>query len=125
MWPFLQKWDNTGTWYSWHMGTTDQFPVRLGKRGRLVLPALLRRRLGLDAGERLLLTVDGEGGFRAISAREQARQLRGLYRHLAPGRSLADELIAERRQEARRCSPSCKANPVTRPSRSRWPRGAS
>jgi hypothetical protein len=33
--------------------------------------------------------------------RAAARRLRGLFGELAPGRSLADELIAERRAEAR------------------------
>lgn len=80
----------------------EQFAVALGDRGRLVLPAPLCRRLDLHPGDRLIITVDPEGGFRAISAREQARRLRGLYRDLAPGRSLAAELIAARREEARR-----------------------
>jgi hypothetical protein len=34
--------------------------------------------------------------------RAAAERLRGLYAHVAPGRSLADELIAERREEVRR-----------------------
>lgn len=76
--------------------------IALGDRGRLVLPARLRRRLDLKPGDRLIVTVDDSGGFRVVSAREQARKLRGLYRDLAPGRSLVDELIAERREEARR-----------------------
>jgi hypothetical protein len=33
--------------------------------------------------------------------RAAAKRLRGLFREVAPGRSLADELIAERRAEAR------------------------
>ena len=37
-----------------------------------------------------------------MSAREQARRLFGVFRDLAPGRSLVDELIAEQREEARR-----------------------
>jgi hypothetical protein len=37
-----------------------------------------------------------------VSAREVAGRLRGLLRDVAPGRSLADELLAERRAEARR-----------------------
>jgi hypothetical protein len=37
-----------------------------------------------------------------VSARQLARRLRGLFKDLAPGRSLVDELIAERREEARR-----------------------
>jgi AbrB family looped-hinge helix DNA binding protein len=81
---------------------TAHYSVTIGERGRIVLPAQLREELGLRPGERLIITADPEGGFRAISARERARQLFGLYRDLAPGRSLADELIAERRAEASR-----------------------
>jgi AbrB family looped-hinge helix DNA binding protein len=80
----------------------ERYTVALGERGRLVLPAQLRRRLDLHPGDRLILTVEPEGGFRVVTVREQARRLLGLYRDLAPGRSLADELIAERREEARR-----------------------
>ncbi len=82
------------------MSRSERYTIVLGERGRLVLPAPLRRRLHLQPGDRLLVTMDPEGGFHVISAREQARRLCGLYRDLAPGRSLADELIAERREEA-------------------------
>jgi hypothetical protein len=34
--------------------------------------------------------------------RAAAERLRGLFAHVAPGRSLADELIADRRAEVRR-----------------------
>jgi AbrB family looped-hinge helix DNA binding protein len=89
-------------WYVRRMDTRERFTVLLGERGRIVLPAPLRRRLGLQSGDRLIVTPDGEGGFRVVSARVQARRLHGLYRDLAPGRSLAEELIAERRDESRR-----------------------
>jgi len=84
------------------MSHIDNYTVALGERGRIVLPAPLRRRLDLQPGDRLILIVDSNGGFRVVSAREQANRLLGLYRDLAPGRSLADELIAERRDEAKR-----------------------
>lgn len=82
------------------MNHGERFTIALGERGRLVLPARLRQRLGLQPGDRLIVTVDAGGGFRVISARDLAQRLFGLYRDLAPGRSLADELIAERREEA-------------------------
>jgi AbrB family looped-hinge helix DNA binding protein len=85
----------------------EHFSISLGERGRIVLPAQLRRRLDLHPGDRLIVTVEEEGGFRVVSARELARRMRGLYRDLAPGRSLADELIAERREEARREDQGC------------------
>lgn len=84
------------------MNHTERYTITLGERGRLVLPARPRQRLDLQPGDRLLVTLDAEGSFRVVSAREQARRLRGRYRDLTPGRSLADELIAERREEARR-----------------------
>ena len=84
------------------MSHIDNYTVALGERGRIVLPAPLRRRLDLQPGDRLILTVDSNGGFRVVSAREQANRLLGLYGDLAPGRSLADDLIAERRDEAKR-----------------------
>jgi AbrB family looped-hinge helix DNA binding protein len=80
----------------------DRYTIALGDRGRLVLPARLRRRLDLHPGDRLIVTADDEGGFRVVPARQLADRLYGLYRHLAPERSLVDELIAERREEARR-----------------------
>lgn len=82
-----------------YMSQAERHTIALGERGRLVLPARLRRRLDLHPGDRLLVTVDDDGGFRVVSASEQAKRLRGLYRDLARGRSLADELIAERREE--------------------------
>lgn len=89
-------------WYHLGMSSTERYTITLGERGRLVLPARLRQRLELQPGDRLIITTDAEGGLRAVSAREQAERLHGLYRDLAPGRSLVDELIAERREEARR-----------------------
>ncbi|MFN8590425.1 MAG: AbrB/MazE/SpoVT family DNA-binding domain-containing protein [Thermomicrobiales bacterium] len=76
--------------------------MAIGDRGRVVLPARLRDQLDLQPGDRLIIIVDPEGGFRAVTAREQAKRLYGLYRDVAPARSLSDELIAERRAEARR-----------------------
>lgn len=80
----------------------ESFSVTLGDRGRLVLPSRLRRRLDVGEGDRLIIFVDGDGGFRGVSAREQARRLCGLYSDLAPARSLSEELIAERREEVQR-----------------------
>jgi AbrB family looped-hinge helix DNA binding protein len=82
------------------MSHIRHFTVSVGERGRLVLPAALRRQLALQPGDRLVLTIDPDGGFRAVSARERATRLLGLYRDVASGRSLTDDLIAERREEA-------------------------
>lgn len=78
-----------------------RYTIRLGARGRLVLPAAVRKELGLDEGDRLILTVEAPEQLGLTSARVAAASAKGLLRRVAGDRSLADELIAERRQEAR------------------------
>jgi len=89
-------------WYIIRMPHFDAFPVQLGDRGRLVLPAAIRKRLRLREGDELLVTVQPDGSLRLTSPRQAVRETRGLYRARAGGRSLSDELIAERRAEVKR-----------------------
>ena len=71
--------------------------VTLGRQGRLVLPVAVRAALGLQPGDTLHLRLEDQ---RVVLERpvHAARQLRGLARVL-DGRSLVDELLAERRAE--------------------------
>lgn len=71
----------------------------LGKQGRLVIPAEVRTRLGLAAGDRLHLHI---AGSRLVLERQQdaAAELRGLASNIPRSRSLVDELLAERRLAA-------------------------
>ena len=73
--------------------------VTLGKQGRLVIPAEMRSALGWPPGERLHVRVDGP---RIVIERpkDAVAQLRSLGKHVAHGRSLVDELLAERRAAA-------------------------
>lgn len=73
--------------------------IRLGRQGRVVLPAEVRRRLELEEGQVLLLRE--EEGRIVLETREAAlRRLREPFASIPPGVSLAGELIAERRREA-------------------------
>jgi antitoxin PrlF len=74
--------------------------VKLGKQGRVVIPAQLRQSLGLVEGDELHLTPSG-GGFMVRSHAAALAELRALGAGIAPNRSLVDELIAERRAVAR------------------------
>jgi AbrB family looped-hinge helix DNA binding protein len=79
--------------------------VSLGPQGRLVIPAKLRRELGLEEGA--TLAIRSEGGRLILEPREEVlRRLRGRFAQVADGRLLSEELIAERREEARRESGS-------------------
>ena len=75
------------------------FVVRLEAKGRVVLPAEVRKALDLKEGERLLLRLRSEGSLELLSFRQIARRVRGLWRNLAPGESLVEELIRDRREE--------------------------
>ena len=74
--------------------------VRLGAQGRLVVPAPIRKALGFRPGENLVARI--ENGHLVIEKPEAVeRRLHGYFRKF-DGRSLAEELIAERREEARK-----------------------
>ena len=72
--------------------------VVLGVQGRLVVPAEVRKELGLAAGDELVLHT--EAGRLVLERREDAgKRLRGLY-SCAATEGAVDELLAERRQAA-------------------------
>lgn len=81
----------------------ETYTLTVGDRGRLVLPASVRKKLGLEKGDRVSLAVKPGGEMRLISRREAIKRLEGMHEDLvSSGGSLVDELIAERREEARR-----------------------
>jgi AbrB family looped-hinge helix DNA binding protein len=82
--------------------TSTPVPVRLGPQGRLVIPIDLRRELSLDEGSELTIRSDDHRLILEPRA-EVLRRLRGRFqRPTDAGVSLADELLADRRAEARR-----------------------
>lgn len=71
------------------------FPVTMGDRGRLVIPADVRGRLGFEAGTPLVLVETRHGVI--LATRNQAKT---LLREQLRGVSLVEELLAERRTAA-------------------------
>jgi AbrB family looped-hinge helix DNA binding protein len=97
------------SWYILEMahessrGTLMRYEVQLGNRGRLVLPAKVRQELGLHPKDRLVLTVEESGELRLVSLRHQVERCMGMFKGIGPpGKLVSEELIAERRREARR-----------------------
>ena len=74
----------------------------LSANGRIVIPAAIREELGVKPGDPVLMEV--ENGVLRIESYPTmiARIQRELAPYIQPGISLADELISERREEARR-----------------------
>lgn len=68
--------------------------------GRVQLPADVRRQLSLSEGDTVLIeVVDGEVHLRPLLANIRRIQER-MKPYIIPGRSVVDELIADRRREA-------------------------
>lgn len=76
--------------------------LRLDAAGRIVVPASMRKEMGIQPGEILSArVVDGE--LRLLSREAAVRRAQKLVRSYIPeGTRLVDELIAERRREEAR-----------------------
>lgn len=79
----------------------DAQRVKIVDGGKLVIPAAMRRNLGISTGDTVLVDVhDGELRVRSVPrAIERARAI--VRRYVPEGEQLADELIADRRAEAK------------------------
>lgn len=76
--------------------------LRLNENGRIVIPASIRKAVGIRSGEEVILWAEN-GEVRITTAAKRARRAQQLLRKYVPeGVSLSDELIAERRREAER-----------------------
>ncbi|MGA2559734.1 MAG: AbrB/MazE/SpoVT family DNA-binding domain-containing protein [Terracidiphilus sp.] len=74
--------------------------TKLAPNGRIVIPAVIREKMGFASGDTLLLEVeDGVLRVESFDAR-LARIQDELVELVGPERLLSDELIAERRAEA-------------------------
>jgi AbrB family looped-hinge helix DNA binding protein len=76
--------------------------ARINENGRIVIPATFRKALGIHPGETVVLRIEGDE-LRITTLRQRVARAQHLIRkHVPSSKSLADELIAERRDAARR-----------------------
>jgi AbrB family looped-hinge helix DNA binding protein len=77
----------------------NQVKTKLAEGGRIVIPAEFRQALGLQVGDVVILRL-AEGTLRIFTPMQAIQYAQELLRpYLPEGRSLSDELIAERRLE--------------------------
>jgi len=76
--------------------------IRVGKQGRIVLPASIRRELDINEGDQLSVEVDEEGRVVMESPEAALKKIRQQLKERMGDRSLVDELIADRRREFER-----------------------
>jgi len=96
-------------WRNWFrsQGTTDDgaatnADIEVGEAGRIVLPAAIRKKLGIREGD--VLTAEVIDGDIVLTPLESGiKKAQALVRRYVPeGVSLVDELLEERRREAAR-----------------------
>jgi AbrB family looped-hinge helix DNA binding protein len=75
--------------------------VKVNENGRVVIPASFRKALGINAGDEVILSVEDDELRITTLKRRLERAQRHVRKYVKPGTSLVDELIAERRREAR------------------------
>jgi AbrB family looped-hinge helix DNA binding protein len=74
--------------------------TKVTQGGRIVIPAEMRKQLGIEIGEDLNLQLENDS-LRVTTRQAALRRIQQKLRELAPeGLSLVDELIADRRREA-------------------------
>jgi AbrB family looped-hinge helix DNA binding protein len=77
--------------------------TRLEKSGRILIPAAVRRQLGLSAGSQVLVKVEASGALQVTSRSQALTKVREEIRKYIPvGQDLAEELIRDRRAEVER-----------------------
>jgi AbrB family transcriptional regulator (stage V sporulation protein T) len=84
------------------LGANTVWQTKLDASGRIVLPAEARLELGLDQGDEVLLVRD-EHGLHVKTPAQLVREVQAYFSALWPKeRSVTEELLRERREEALR-----------------------
>ena len=70
-------------------------------KGRLFIPAEVRKSTRLREGANVVIQSLGDGEFKVSSLTSVARRSAGVFRHLrGDGESVSEELIEDRKREA-------------------------
>jgi AbrB family looped-hinge helix DNA binding protein len=84
------------------MPVTEHASAKINANGRIVIPAAIREEMGLRPGDSVVLTLE-DGILHVESYRSVIRKVQDeMQKYVKPGVLASEELIAERREEARR-----------------------
>ena len=76
--------------------------LKVNENGRVVIPLEFRKALGVEAGDEVILSWKDDEICVTTMQRRIERAQRHARQYVKPGVSLVDELIAERREAAKR-----------------------
>jgi AbrB family looped-hinge helix DNA binding protein len=80
----------------------EEARFRMNENGRVVIPASFRKALGINPGDEVILRLEEDEVRLTTRKHRIARAQRNARKYVPRGVSLADELIAERRESAKR-----------------------
>ena len=84
------------------MTLSQETRARVNENGRVVIPAAFRNAMGINVGDEVVLRIE-DNELRILTLKQRIERAQRLVRrHVKPGTSLVDELIAERREAAKR-----------------------
>jgi AbrB family looped-hinge helix DNA binding protein len=76
--------------------------ARINQNGRIVIPSVIRKGMGLNLGDSVVMSLE-DGVLRIEPQLARIRRTQAEFKPFAnPTTPASDELIAERREEARR-----------------------
>jgi AbrB family looped-hinge helix DNA binding protein len=76
--------------------------ARINDDGRVLIPAAMRKALGLRAGQAVILRADEDGIHLTTAQRALRHAQQALRRYVREGTPLVEDLLAERRREGKR-----------------------
>ncbi len=82
------------------MAESETF-ARLTENGRIVIPAAYRKALGIKVGDEVILRMEDDELRITTMTRRLERARKRIRNYVKAGVSLADELVAERREAAK------------------------
>ena len=78
------------------------YTTHLEKSGRILIPASVRRQLGLSEGSQVIVKVEASGELQVTSRSQALAKVRAKIRKfIPPTQDLAAELIRDRQEPAR------------------------
>jgi len=84
------------------MTSSQETRTRVNENGRVVIPAAFRKAMGINVGDEVVLRME-DNELRILTLKQRIERAQRLVRqHVKAGTSLVDELIAERREAAKR-----------------------
>lgn len=85
-----------------HSQSSKPYEIKVDQVGRVVIPVELRKQLGIQTGDEVILEAD-ERGIHIYTRLQALREAQDYFCSLAPADLImSDELIRQRREEVER-----------------------